>query len=196
MAHQPPVSVSNEQVSLARSAKQMAHDRRVDLETHRAAGPVLAAAQAAEDAARDQLSALVDQRREQTRHQRHWRAEHRHDVARHQELDGKLRMRQRLLSQVARWQQPAWAINTLGPLPTSRRGEAAWLAAAGPLAAYRERWQIDDDGLGPEPPPGQQHADWLAARAAINQLRQATSPVPPASQQPGPTIAARSRQPA
>jgi conjugative relaxase-like TrwC/TraI family protein len=61
-------------------------------------------------------------------------------------LEAELRMRERLLGVRARFERPAWATNLLGPLPTSRTGEAAWISAAGAIAAYRERWQNPRDG--------------------------------------------------
>jgi hypothetical protein len=54
-----------------------------------------------------------------------------------------------LLGGRVRFQRPRWATQLLGPLPTSRAGEAAWISAAGAIAAYRERWQnLDEDPQG------------------------------------------------
>jgi hypothetical protein len=55
-------------------------------------------------------------------------------------LDAQQRYRERLLGIRVRYERPAWAMRVLGPLPTSRAGEAAWINAAGVVAVFRERW--------------------------------------------------------
>jgi hypothetical protein len=67
------------------------------------------------------------------------------DDRRLRQLEGQLQYRERLLGAAVRYQQPEWATKLLGSLPTSRRGEAAWLTAAGALAAYLERFKVADD---------------------------------------------------
>jgi AAA domain len=70
------------------------------------------------------------------------------DEARLRHLEAQLRLRETLLGTKARFDRPAWAVQLLGPLPTSRTGEAAWIAAAGIVGGYRERWH--------EPPASRQ----------------------------------------
>jgi conjugative relaxase-like TrwC/TraI family protein len=171
MAHQPPLGRPAEDVALARSAWQAAQARRADLEAHGAAEPTITQARSTEAAARDHLATTAEQARAQDKEHRRWLAEHRVEVARHRELADKLGMRGQLLAQAVRWQQPHWASELLGPLPTSRRGETAWLSAGGAVAAYRERWCIDSPEFGPEPPPGPQRTEWRGAQATIDQLR-------------------------
>jgi hypothetical protein len=66
------------------------------------------------------------------------------DRTRLRTLEARLNYRASLLGLAARYHRPEWAARILGPLPTSRAGEAAWLAAAGALAAYLERWEGAD----------------------------------------------------
>jgi hypothetical protein len=90
-------------------------------------------------------------------------------------LEARLNYRASLLGVAARYQRPEWAASVLGPLPTSRAGEAAWLAAAGALAAYLERW----DGADPAYRPAvctdarQRHSNAVAM--ALEQLRGSTN---------------------
>jgi conjugative relaxase-like TrwC/TraI family protein len=67
------------------------------------------------------------------------------DRNRLRQLEGRLQYRDRLLGVAVRYQRPGWATELLGPLPTSRTGEAAWLEAAGVAAAYIERWNLSED---------------------------------------------------
>jgi conjugative relaxase-like TrwC/TraI family protein len=67
------------------------------------------------------------------------------DQSRVRQLEGQLDYREQLLGVVVRYQRPHWAGKLLGPLPTSRSGEAAWLSAAGAVAAYIERWNAPDN---------------------------------------------------
>jgi hypothetical protein len=75
----------------------------------------------------------------------------------------------------ARYQRPEWAARILGPLPSSRAGEAAWLAAAGTVAAYLERWDGADEGYGAGvcTDARQRHANRVAM--ALEQLRRSTN---------------------
>ena len=70
----------------------------------------------------------------------------------------------------------------LGPLPASRAAEANWIAAAGAIAAYRERWDIATDTC-PRPTGGMQELDWVTLARRLSQLRDARSnhPATPAS---------------
>ncbi len=104
--------------------------------------------------------------------------EDRLSLGRYRQLSAQLHQRERLLSQVVRWQQPDWARNQLGAVPASRRGEAAWMAVAGAMAAYRERWQITSDDLGSPPAGALQRTDWLALHPKLEAVRptQATQP--------------------
>ena len=62
------------------------------------------------------------------------------DQAQLRQLEAQLRLHEALLGRRARFERPPWAARLLGPLPTSRAGEAAWLTAAGTIAAYHQRW--------------------------------------------------------
>jgi hypothetical protein len=64
-------------------------------------------------------------------------------------------------------EQPAWAIEALGPIPADEQERAGWERRAGVVAAYRELSDHDDPvaALGPAPKPGQVEA-YAAYRAA------------------------------
>lgn len=104
------------------------------------------------------------------------------DLVRYKMLTGQLAQRERLLGHAVRWQQPDWARTILGPLPTSRTAETDWLAAAGAIAAYRERWDITTDTC-PEPPGGLQRVDWIALTKTLDGM-QPPRPGRPASTAP------------
>ncbi|MDN6024984.1 ATP-dependent DNA helicase [Bifidobacterium mongoliense] len=63
----------------------------------------------------------------------------------------------------------------LGPKPVEPRKQAAWLATARPVVAYRDRYQITDDqhplGPGPEDSSVKQKIDAARARAALDRAR-------------------------
>jgi conjugative relaxase-like TrwC/TraI family protein len=94
----------------------------------------------------------------------------REQLARYRTLDSHLTHRERLLGHAVRWQQPTWARRFLGPLPAGRAAEAKWIAAAGAIAAYRERWDIATDTC-PRPNGGMQELDWVALVKKLSQLR-------------------------
>jgi hypothetical protein len=106
----------------------------------------------------------------------------REQLARYRTLDSRLAQRERLLGRAVRWEQPTWARTILGPLPASRAAEANWIAAAGAIAAYRERWDIATDTC-PRPTGGMQELDWVTLARRLSQLRDARSnhPATPAS---------------
>ena len=95
--------------------------------------------------------------------------------ARLRTLEARLNYRASLLGVAARYQRPDWTARILGPLPTSRAGEAAWLEAAGALAAYLERWDGADnaDRSSLYTDARQRHADQVAM--ALEQLRRSTN---------------------
>jgi hypothetical protein len=97
------------------------------------------------------------------------------DQTRLRTLEARLRYRASLLGVAVRYQRPDWAARILGPLPTTRAGEAAWLAAAGALAAYLERWDGADDAhrAGVYTEARQRHANRVAL--AVQQLRRSTN---------------------
>jgi hypothetical protein len=68
-------------------------------------------------------------------------------------------------------QAPAWAVETLGPVPTEPTERSAWEGRAGIVASYRELRGHDDpaEALGPAPQPGQVEA-YAAFRAAWRTL--------------------------
>jgi conjugative relaxase-like TrwC/TraI family protein len=97
------------------------------------------------------------------------------DQTRLRTLEARLNYRASLLGVAARYQRPDWSARILGPLPTNRAGEGAWLAAAGALAAYLERWNGADsaDGASLYTDARQRHAGEVAM--AIEQLRRSTN---------------------
>jgi hypothetical protein len=97
----------------------------------------------------------------------------RRDQTRLRTLEARLHYRASLLGVAARYQRPDWAGRILGPLPTTRAGEAAWLSAAGEVAAYLERW---DEAVRPAvfTDARERHADQVAM--ALEQLRRSTNP--------------------
>jgi hypothetical protein len=108
------------------------------------------------------------------------------DLARYRQLTGRLAQRERLLGHAARWQQPDWARTVLGPLPTSRTAEANWIAAAGAIAAYRERWELTT-AICPRPSGAIQELDWIALCKKLTGLQpdpRARSTAATHSQQP------------
>lgn len=68
--------------------------------------------------------------------------------------------------------QPAWAVDALGPVPTDVVDRAAWEHKAGWAAAYREIAQHDDDqdALGAPPPAGlaEKYAIWRTAHQHLD----------------------------
>jgi hypothetical protein len=102
--------------------------------------------------------------------------------ARYRMLDSQLAQLERLLGHAVRSQQPTWARTILGPLPVSRAAEANWIAAAGAIAAYRERWDIATDTC-PRLAGGMQELDWVTLARKLSQLRPARSR-PPATSSP------------
>ncbi|MFT8396637.1 MobF family relaxase [Propionibacterium sp.] len=78
-----------------------------------------------------------------------------------------------LLNQVMANCEP-W-IEQLGPKPAGQREQAAWLAAAHTIAAYRDRYQISDNQypLGPEPENNnvKRKIDAARARSALRRVR-------------------------
>jgi hypothetical protein len=97
------------------------------------------------------------------------------DQTRLRTLEARLRYRESLLGVAARYQRPDWTARVLGPLPTSRAGEAAWLAAAGALAAYFERWDVTHPANRPAvyTDARQRHANAVAM--ALERLRRSTN---------------------
>jgi conjugative relaxase-like TrwC/TraI family protein len=75
----------------------------------------------------------------------------------------------------------------LGPKPTETRQQAMWLKAARTVAAYRDRYQINDDQhpLGPESENNsvKQKIDAARARAALNLTRRQSLNVPPLAEE-------------
>jgi conjugative relaxase-like TrwC/TraI family protein len=71
--------------------------------------------------------------------------------------------------------RPAWQERALGPLPDSVRGRRAWRQTAAQLAAYRDRYQLDDPehALGPQPPRSHraQRQAWRACRDTAERVR-------------------------
>lgn len=67
--------------------------------------------------------------------------------------------------------EPAWAIEAFGPVPTDPAERSAWEAQAATVAAYRELRGHDDatEALGPAPKPGQPEA-YAAFRSAWRTL--------------------------
>ncbi len=88
---------------------------------------------------RDRLSAVAGDRQNTARTASTGRPDG--DLTRLRQLEAQLRLHETLLGRRARFERPAWAARLLGPLPTSRAGEAAWLTAAGSIAAYRHAGQ-------------------------------------------------------
>ena len=68
-------------------------------------------------------------------------------------------------------EQPQWAKETLGPVPTDALKRAEWESRAGWAAADRENREYDDaaDALGPAPAAGmpEKHAIWCTAHDAL-----------------------------
>jgi conjugative relaxase-like TrwC/TraI family protein len=97
------------------------------------------------------------------------------DQTRLRTLEARLHYRASLLGVAARYQRPDWITSVLGPLPTTRAGEAAWLAAAGALAAYLERWDGADEAHRADAytDARERHANRVAM--ALEQLRRSTN---------------------
>jgi conjugative relaxase-like TrwC/TraI family protein len=94
------------------------------------------------------------------------------DQSRLRHLEGQLQYRERLLGMVARCERPEWATRLLGPVPTSRVGEAAWLAAAGAISGYLERCQ--------EPAPARHDGVFAGGRHLhINRVKDAIQTLRP-----------------
>jgi conjugative relaxase-like TrwC/TraI family protein len=78
----------------------------------------------------------------------------------------------------------------LGPKPDDPRKQAAWLAAARTVAAYRDRYQITDSqhALGPELEDStvKQKIDAARARSAFDRARELSHGPEPTSQRPAP----------
>lgn len=76
------------------------------------------------------------------------------------------------LGREAAEQPPAWAVETLGPVPTDAANRAEWERRAGIVASYRElRGHTDDtDALGRPPATGRQTEAYAAYRAAWDAL--------------------------
>lgn len=68
-------------------------------------------------------------------------------------------------------QQPAWAIERLGPVPQDPIERAEWEKRAGRVERYREAhgWSDERNAIGQAPPPGavEARADWERARRAL-----------------------------
>jgi conjugative relaxase-like TrwC/TraI family protein len=97
------------------------------------------------------------------------------DQTRLRTLEARLRYRASLLGVAARYQRPEWASRILGPLPTSRAGEAAWLAAAGAVAAYLERWEGADPPYRPAVSTDARQRHSNAVAMALERLRRSTN---------------------
>jgi hypothetical protein len=102
----------------------------------------------------------------------------RRDQSRLRVLEGQLQYRERLFGVDVRYERPDWAAKLLGPLPTSRTGEAAWLKAAGAVAAYIERWDGANNSHRPATSAAaqQRHANRVAG--ALQGLRRCTLTFP------------------
>jgi conjugative relaxase-like TrwC/TraI family protein len=90
-------------------------------------------------------------------------------------LEARLHYRASLLGVAAHYQRPDWATKVLGPLPTGRAGEAAWLTAAGALAAYLERWGGVDDAPRASVYADARHRHANRVAVALEQLRRSTN---------------------
>jgi hypothetical protein len=154
------------------------------MEAHGMAAVILNEVATAEQLARVELDRAIDAREQNKAQRTRWLACHRDDLTRYRELDDSLTYRQRLMGQAMRWQQPDWAVAVLGPLPTSRSGERAWLTAAGVLAAYRERWDITEPDLGPLASEGRQQAHLREVTEALAELEQQRERHPTAASLP------------
>jgi hypothetical protein len=79
--------------------------------------------------------------------------------------------RKERLGQHAAQTAPAWAVNTLGPVPADPDARRAWQAKASSIGAYRETYGYDhpEDPIGPEPTGDapDQRAAWHEAFAAL-----------------------------
>lgn len=66
-------------------------------------------------------------------------------------------------------EQPRWLTNAIGSIPDAPERQGVWRAAARQAAAYRDRWNIDDQerALGYEPDHGQQKQQWHDATDAL-----------------------------
>lgn len=82
--------------------------------------------------------------------------------------------RVRVLGERAADQQPAWATQ-LGPVPDDPAARAVWLARAGQVAAYRERYRVADTD--PALLPGGQRGEQARAHAWVRRFL-AEHPVP------------------
>ncbi|MDN5757429.1 MAG: hypothetical protein L0H59_02680, partial [Tomitella sp.] len=85
----------------------------------------------------------------------------------------------------------------LGETPADERGAARWRRDARTIAAYRDRYQVDDDApLGPAPQTATQKIDRARARAAFDRAQKLTQAEQPeqerarrsGSQRLGPTL--------
>lgn len=59
------------------------------------------------------------------------------------EIDQLIEARTRMLGEQAALDQPTWAVEQWGALPDDPVARSVWIEAAGSVAAYRERWQVD-----------------------------------------------------
>jgi hypothetical protein len=59
------------------------------------------------------------------------------------EVDELVEARTHVLGEQAALDQPTWAVDQWGTLPADPMARTVWIEAAGAVAAYRERWQLD-----------------------------------------------------
>ncbi|MFG3207928.1 MobF family relaxase [Streptomyces sp. NPDC048192] len=88
-----------------------------------------------------------------------------------QEWAAEMDQRTERLGQRVAEEQPAWAIERLGPVPEDPIARADWELRAGRVERYREAHGHDDErnAIGPQPPRGsvEARADWERARRAL-----------------------------
>jgi hypothetical protein len=88
-----------------------------------------------------------------------WLAEHPAEVAWEADLAERVADRRRELALAAERKLPDHVVRLIGPPPEQPHARDDWLADAGAVEAYREKWRVEPDRLGRARPawPGGQH---------------------------------------
>jgi hypothetical protein len=97
-----------------------------------------------------------------------WLAEHPAEVAWEADLAERVADRRRELALAAERKLPDHVVRLIGPPPEQPHARDDWLADAGAVEAYREKWRVEPDRLGQEDNMrGLQAIEWENIRAQL-----------------------------
>ncbi len=97
-----------------------------------------------------------------------WLVEHPAEVAWEADLTERVADRRRELALAAERDRPAHIVRLVGPPPDEPHARDDWLADAGVVEAYREKWRVEPDRLGQEDNlRGLQAIEWEDIRAQL-----------------------------